>query len=344
MNNEMEKLLNEENDIFQEVHKGKTVKGSILIKRRDEYYVDIKHKTDGILPRSEMIEGEELNEGDEVYFKVTKVDKTSGEVFLSRKKAQELEIFDSINIDEIVNVKVQSENKKGLIVFYKNVLRGFIPLSHVELDYLDKNELGNYIGKEFEAKIIDLDKDKRRFILSRKDILKNKMEQKKNDFIELSKETDTFKGTIKDIKDYGLFVDVNGITGLVHISEVSWEKNINLKDRFKNNQEIDVKVISFDEKQNRLALSIKQLEENPWVKFLKEYKEDDEIKGIVKNIKDYGVFVKLNDFVDGFVHISNLSKDFIKHPKDIVKLDDELELKIINIDGESKKVELKILE
>lgn len=340
MNNEMEKLLMEEENLFQEVNKGKIVRGKILIEKEDCYYVDLSYKTDGVLPKSEMLEDETLAIGDQVDLQVLKIDKNSGEVILSKRRVDEFKVWDDIKVGDIVEVKVSEKNPKGLIVKYKDGLRGFMPLSHIEMKYLSEEELDKYLGQKMDVEIIDLDQKKRRFVVSRKNILKKENDTVKKDLIQKLENQKVFKGTVKEIMDYGAFVDIGGITGLVHISELSWDRKEKVSDLLSIGQEVEVKVLDFDENKGRLSLSIKSLQSNPWDQFIATHKEEDVVNGEVKNVKEYGIFVNLAPTVDGFVHISNISSDFVKNPKEVVSAGQKVEVKILKIDVENKKIEL----
>lgn len=341
MYNEMEKLLMEQEELFQEIRKGNIVNGVILLEKNDEYYVDINYKTEGVLPKSEVSEEENLQVGDSVKVKVMRIDKNSGEVLLSKTKAESSKLWNEIMLNKIIDVKVVDKNDRGLIATYKGNLKGFIPLGHVELSFIDKSKLNTYIGEEYDVEVIDFNPEKRRLILSRKSILEQKKGEMKKVILDKMEKENLFTGVIKDIKDYGLFVDLNGLIGLVHLSELSWNKNASTAN-YKVGDKVDVKILSFDTEKDKLSLSIKALTQDPWNEFVKSYNVEDVVSAEIKNVKEYGVFVKLNDVVDGFVHISNLSEDFIKHPNDVVNIGDNIDLEIIKIDVENKKIELKV--
>ena len=243
---------------------------------------------------------------------------------------------------DIINVKVTEKNEKGLIAKFKGSIRGFLPLSHIETRFIGEDALDKYIGQEFETEIIDLDPKKRRLILSRKNILLKEQNELKKELVSKIVEGEVFKGIVKDIKDYGIFVDLGGITGLVHVSELSWNRKDNIEKSYKIDQEVDVQVLSFDPEKERLSLSIKALMPNPWDVFVQNNHVGDILSGEVKNIKDYGIFVSLGDGIDGFVHISNISSDFIKNPGEVVKVGDKIDARILNIDSQAQKIELTL--
>lgn len=342
MSSEMEKLLMEEETRYQEVYKGSIVKGKVMIEKEDSFYVDLNYKTDGILPKDQILETETVHVGDEITVQVVKIDKNTGDILLSKRKVDEFKVWDDIEAGNIIAVKIVESNAKGLIGAYKGSVRGFIPLSHIELKFIGEEALKSYMGKTFEVEVIDIDPKKRRLILSRKNILLKQQEEMRKEIIDKLVEGATFEGTIKDIKDYGVFVDIGGITGLVHVSEISWDRSENIRNLYKVEDRVKVQVINFDRESDRLSLSIKALIEHPWKEFVAKYKVSDTITGEVKNIKEYGAFVNLHPTVDGFVHISNLSSEFIKNPNEVLKVGQKVEVRIISIDEESKKIELSM--
>ena len=343
MSNEMEMLLLEQENNYQEIYKGTVIEGTVLVEKSDAYYVDLQYKTDGVLPKSEVFDDEEIHVGDKIKLFVIKIDKNNGEIILSKKRVDEIGAWDDIQKGDIIQVKGLEVNSKGLIVGYKGNLRGFIPLSHIELRYINEDIAKSYIGKEFETEILDIDPKKRRLILSRKSILQKSQDEKLKELSDKIEEGKVFTGVVKDIKDYGIFVDIGGIVGLVHVSEISWNRNKKIQDMFKLNQEIQVQILSYVPEEKRLSLSIKSLEAHPWDEYVKSHNEGDIVDGEVKNIKDYGAFINLSPIVDGFVHISNLSESFVKNPSEILKVGDKIKVRIIGINPDEKKIELSML-
>lgn len=343
MINEMEKLLLEEEQNYQEVYKGSRVKGIVEVVKPDSYYISLSYKTDGILPKSETNSDEDIKVGDELDLEVVKIDKNTGEIVLSKKRIDDFKAWEEISIGDVIKVKAVEKNDKGLICKYKGNVRGFIPLSHIEARFVGDESLDKYIGQEFDAEIIDLVPKKKRLILSRKNLLIKELEEVKSQLVNKLVEGAVFEGEIKDIKDYGIFVDIGGVTGLVHVSELSWNRRDNVEKMYKIGDHVDVQVLSYDPEKDRLSLSIKSLIPNPWAVFSSENHSGDIVEGEVKNIKDYGVFVSIEDGIDGFIHISNISKNYIKNPADVVSIGDKLEAKILNVDAEAKKIELTLI-
>lgn len=342
MINEMERLLLEEEQNYQEVYKGSRVKGTVEVVKPDSFYISLNYKTDGVLPKSEAGDCEDIKVGDALDLEVIKIDKNTGEIILSKRRLDDFKAWDEIKLGDIINVKVSEKNEKGLIAKFKGSIRGFLPLSHIETKFIGEDALDKYLGTEFDTEIIDLDPKKRRLILSRKNILLKAQNANKQNLLSKIVEGSVFKGIVRDIKDYGIFVDLGGLTGLVHVSELSWSRKDNIEKSFKIDQEIDVQVLSFDPEKERLSLSVKSLTPNPWEVFVSNTNVGDVLAGEVKNIKEYGVFVSLGEGIDGFVHISNISSDFIKSPAEVLNVGDKIDAKILNIDPQTQKIELTL--
>lgn len=340
MSSEMEKLLQEEEQNYEEVYRGSIVKGYVERVKPDSYYITLNYKTDGVLPRSEMSGDEELQVGDEVSLEVIKIDKNTGEIILSKKRLDAFKAWDDLEVGKVIDVKVAEIGNKGLIVKYKNSIKGFIPLSHVANRFVKDEDLQEFAGQEFQAEIIDVEPRKRRLILSRKVIIAREEEAKRDEFVKTLEVCNVYTGVVRDIKNYGMFVDLGAMTGLVHISELSWNRRDKIEELYKVDDEVQVKVVDFDPEKGRLSLSIKALSEDPFETFRKNAKVDDIIECTVKNIKEYGVFVKLNETVDGFIHISNLSSSYVKNPNEVVSQGDVITARIISINEETQKVEL----
>ena len=340
MSSEMEKLLQEEEQNYEEVYRGSIVKGYVERVKPDSYYITLNYKTDGVLPRSEMSGDEELQVGDEVSLEVIKIDKNTGEIILSKKRLDAFKAWDDLEVGKVIDVKVAEIGNKGLIVKYKNSIKGFIPLSHVANRFVKDEDLQEFAGQEFQAEIIDVEPRKRRLILSRKVIIAREEEAKRDEFVKTLEVGNVYTGVVRDIKKYGMFVDLGAMTGLVHISELSWNRRDKIEELYKVDDEVQVKVVDFDPEKGRLSLSIKALSEDPFETFRKNAKVDDIIECTVKNIKEYGVFVKLNETVDGFIHISNLSSSYVKNPNEVVSQGDVITARIISINEETQKVEL----
>lgn len=335
-----ELLKMEEYSFRNNIGKGDIVKGTIIGKKNDEYYVSFGYKIDGILPISEVNEDVELNIDDKVDLIV--INKSSDEVILSQVKAEEINTWNNLKIGNVIDVTIVDKNNSGLIGKYKGI-RGFIPLSHINTRFTREVNFDDYKNKKFKSEVLDVDSRKNKLVVSIKNILMKEETQRKNVAIESLNENEVYGGIIKDVKEYGIFVDINGIVGLVHKSEASWNRNEDPTKSFNKGDKVKVKVLSFDKEKERLSLSIKALQKNPWETFIENYEVGDIIEGKIRSIKDYGIFVTIDNLMDGFVHISNLSYEFVKSAKDIVKVGEEVKAKILSIDLSSHRIELSML-
>ena len=337
----MNELLKMEEDLFKSnIRKGELVKGTIIGKKNGEYYVSFGYKTDGILPMNEVAEDLELNVNDTLDLIV--INKTSDEVILSQIKAEEVNTWKNLNIGDIIDITIIDKNNSGLIGKYKSI-RAFIPLSHVSTRFTREINFDDYKNKKFKAEVLDVDNKKNKLVVSMKNILMKEETQRKNAALESISENEVYDGIIKDIKDYGIFVDINGIVGLVHKSEVTWKRNEDHTKMFSKGDKVKVKVLSFDREKEKLSLSIKALQKSPWETFVETFEVGDVVEGKVRSIKDYGAFVTIDNLIDGFVHISNLSYEFVKSAKDIVNIGEEVKVKILSIDLSNHRVELSMV-
>ncbi len=340
MSSEMEKLLQEEEQNYEEVYKGSIVKGYVERVKPDSYYITLNYKTDGVLPKTEMSGEEDLQVGDEVSLEVIKIDKNTGEIILSKKRLDAFKAWDDLEIGKIIDVKVAEIGNKGLIVKYKNSVKGFIPLSHVANKFIKDEDLQGLSNQDLQVEVIDVEPRKRRLILSRKNVVAREENVKREEFIKTLAIGNVYTGIVRDIKNYGMFVDLGAMTGLVHISELSWNRRDKIEQLYKVGDEVEVKVVEYDPEKERLSLSIKALTTDPFVVFQNNTQVDDIVECVVKNIKEYGVFVKLNEDVDGFIHISNLSSSYVKNPGEVVSQGDTVTAKVLSINSETQKVEL----
>jgi ribosomal protein S1 len=338
---DMNELLKMEEYSFRNnIGKGDIVRGTIIGKKNDEYYVSFGYKIDGILPENEVDEDLQLNIDDKIDLIVVK--KSSDEVILSQIKAEEINTWKSLKIGNVIDVTIVDKNNSGLICKYKSI-RAFIPLSHVNTRFTRDINFDDYKNKKIKAEVLDVDNRKNKLVVSLKNILMKEETQKKNTALESLNENEIYDGIIKDVKEYGLFVDINGIVGLVHKTETTWNRNEDITKVFNKGDKVKVKILSFDKEKERLSLSIKALQKNPWETFVETYEVGDIVEGKIRSIKDYGVFVTIDNLMDGFVHISNLSHEFVKSAKDIVKVGEEVKAKILSIDISKHRIELSML-
>lgn len=351
---------NEENISFEELYNNsikdvkleKTVTGKIIeITKKGEIFVDLGYKADGIIPRSEYSfnendnPDEEFKIGDTITADVIKQNDGLGNVLLSYKRVKNRDLRnkfeEKVNNNEIFEDKITEVTDKGFIVNYEGI-RVFIPLSLAGITREEKIE--EYKDKNVKFKIVEYEPKQRKVIGSIKIIKEEEKAKTDKEFwnnIEVGKE---YEGTVTSISSYGAFVDIGGVQGLLHISEVSWSKNVNLNEILNVNQKIKVKIKELDKENKRIKLSYEEKGANPWDTIESKYNINDIVKVEVVKIMPFGVFVKLEDGIEGLVHISQICEKRIVKAEEVLKIGQHVNAKILDIDKEKNKMELSIKE
>ncbi len=332
-------------EAFDKSREEATTEGVIVEIKSDEVYVDIGKKSEGILALSE-IQGDNskllFNVGDSI--KVAVMGSRGGRSLLSHKKALRKEkVIEFIknyqeNQDDIFTVKVVGKNKGGLIVVDENDVEFFLPKSQYGF-----KETNNIIGKTFKVKIIKIDKDEQSIIVSRKKTLDDERRKRKELINNVAQQEDLIEGIVKKITTYGMFVDVGGVDGLVHYSEISYKGPVNPGTLYKEGDKVPVKVIKYDKERKHLSLSIKAALPDPWSEIKDTLDIGDTIKVIVSNIEPYGAFVDLGNDIEGFLHISEISWDKnIKNPKDYINKGQEIDVEVIEINPNERRLRVSL--
>ncbi|EDJ8734584.1 30S ribosomal protein S1 [Campylobacter jejuni] len=332
-------------EAFDKSREEATTEGVIVEIKNDEVYVDIGKKSEGILALSE-IQGDNskllFNVGDSI--KVAVMGSRGGRSLLSHKKALRKEkVIEFIknyqeNQDDIFTVKVVGKNKGGLIVVDENDVEFFLPKSQYGF-----KETNNIIGKTFKVKIIKIDKDEQSIIVSRKKTLDDERRKRKELINNVAQQEDLIEGIVKKITTYGMFVDVGGVDGLVHYSEISYKGPVNPGTLYKEGDKVPVKVIKYDKERKHLSLSIKAALPDPWSEIKDTLDIFDTIKVIVSNIEPYGAFVDLGNDIEGFLHISEISWDKnIKNPKDYINKGQEIDVEVIEINPNERRLRVSL--
>lgn len=333
---------------FTKIHRGEVVKGEVIYVNENEVTVNINYKADGIITRDEVsnepVDPRTLfKQGDEIEVCVLRIDDGDGNVVLSYKKVMEAQIWEKLeekfNNNEIVKVKVQSQIKGGLSVLVDG-LNGFMPASQVSVNYID--DFSVFKGQTFDARIIDFDKGKRRLVVSKKVVDKEELEKNVEKLWETLEEGQTVKGTVQRLTDFGAFVDLGGIDGLIHISDLSWVRVKKPSEVVKVGDEVETLILAIDKERNRISLGLKQTTEEPWTVFIRESKVGDIVEGKVVSLLDFGAFIKLKQGVDGLLHVSQISVEHVEKPSDVLQLGQTVRVKITEINEEKKKISLSI--
>lgn len=345
-NNEMMEAI--ENS-FTKIHRGDILKGEVIYVTNNEVMVNINYKSDGIVNREELSNDPDAKPkdlykvGDEIDVYVVKLDDGEGNVVLSAKRVNDFKNWDTIekifNDKERVECKVLNNIKGGLSILVNGV-SGFMPASQVSINFV--SDLSIYKGKTLIAKIIDFDKEKKRVILSRKEVEREELNNKRKELWASLEVDQIVEGVVQRLTDFGAFVDLGGVDGLIHISDLSWNRVKHPSNVVKEGQKVLVKVLSLDKEKNRISLGLKQTIEEPWTAFSKNVNVGDVVEGTVVNLLDFGAFVRLKEGVDGLLHVSQISKEHINKPADVLKVGEKLNVKVIDINEEEKKISLSL--
>ncbi|MBZ7950347.1 30S ribosomal protein S1 [Campylobacter sp. LH-2024] len=333
-------------DAFDKSKEEAMAEGVIVEIKNDEVYIDIGKKSEGILPIAEI----QNNDGQLLFkigdkIKVAVVGYYSGRSLLSHKKALRKEKvigfiknYKEEDSENIFNVKVVGKNKGGLIVIDDNDIEFFLPKSQYGF-----KENNNVLGKTFKVKIIKIDHEEQSIIVSRKKTLDDERKRRKELINNITQEQGIIEGTVKKITTYGMFVDVGGIDGLVHYSEISYKGPVNPSLFYKEGDKVPVKIISYNKERKHLSLSIKAALPDPWSEIKDNLEVGDTIKVIVSNIEPYGAFVDLGNDIEGFLHISEISWDKnIKNPKDHISKGQEIDVEVIEINSEERRLRVSL--
>ncbi len=332
---------------FKTIRNGEVVEGKVIAVKEDEAILNIGYKSDGILTRNEYTNEPNadlttiLKVGDTMEVKVVKVNDGEGQVILSYKRLAaekgNKRIQEAFENKEVLTAKVAQVLDGGLSVVLDEV-RIFIPASLVSNVY--EKDLSTYAGKEIEFVISEYNPKRRRYIGDRKQLLVAKKEEMQKELFARIKEGDVVEGTVKNVTDFGAFIDLGGADGLLHISEMSWGRVENPKKTFKVGQEL--KVLIKEIEGTKIALSLKFDELNPWKDAEKKYAVGDTVTGKVARMTDFGAFVELEEGVDALLHVSQISKEHIEKPADVLSIGQEVTAKIVDFNEADKKISLSI--
>lgn len=349
--NEMHDLMDEIEKALRLPKAGEIVNGSVILVNEREVVVNLGCKKDGILPIAEvaMEENQKLTdlfkEGDEVQAKVLKTDDGDGNILLSKRKLVVNEHWDEITAayDEkvYIEVKVQREVKGGVIAVYKEV-SGFIPLSQLSDKYVENAD--DFLGKNLTVKVTRVDQRRNKAVFSHKAYLAEEKSKKLKEIWDSLNVGDTVPGTVMRFTDYGAFVDIGGIDGLLHISEISWGKLKHPQEALTIGEEINVKILSMNEEKGKISLGLKQNKPEPWSVIDENYQVNQVISGTVVQIKEYGAFIELEPGLDGLVHISEINHNRVNNIADELSIGQTVSAKILEIDKERKRISLSIKE
>lgn len=350
-NNSMAQFMDQIDLAMRVPRRGHVIKGKIVQVTDSSLIVNIGYKSDGIVPLEEIssgassdaLKGYEENQELDVY--IVKTDDGEGNVLLSLKRvsmdADWTELEEIYAKESLIDVKVTEAVKGGVVAYYKEA-RGFIPASQLSVKFVD--EVREFVGKTLSARVIEFNRERKRAVFSHKVVMQKDLVAKKAKVWEKAVVGATVEGEVKRITNFGVFIDLGGIDGMVHISELTWGRIKSPQDLVKIGQTVAVKVIGADPVKEKISLSLKQLNNDPWSDFETKYVVGQVYTGKVVNLTDFGAFVELEPGVEGLVHVSHISKKRIEKPSDELKIGDSREVKLLEVDVNSKKVKLSIKE
>lgn len=344
----MDDLLAQASDSVKQLTTGEVVHGTILSIKKHEVLIDLGPLGVGLVPRREVSMSNNYAEGDEVTASVVEVELDNGYSLLSMRKAARDrgwdEVATKLESGEIVTVTPYDANRGGLLAEYEGV-RGFLPVSQLSAEHYprvgssDKDEilqrLNVLVNKEIRVRILDADRKANKLIFSEKEAIKEGLAER---FEKLSV-GDTIKGIVTGVVDFGVFVNVEGIEGLIHISEISWERVNNPSDYVKVGQTVEAKIIAIDKE--RLSLSMKQLTKDPWLDEVEQFKSGEDVEGTVTRITPFGAFVQLSPAVEALVHVSELGGDGTD-PEKVFTLNERKTFNVLEIDKDNRKISLSL--
>ncbi len=336
-------LLNEYLPSEKQFSGEEIIRGVVRAISKDFILVDVGRKSDGVVQSSEFTPEElkHLRVGDQVEVVIERWEDERGNICLSRQKAATLRIWETVgrayDTGELVRGTIVSRVNGGLQVDIG--VKAFLPNSQVALRPI-KN-LDELIGKTFDFKVIKYDPKRGNIVISRRDLLEKEREELKTKTLERLQEGAVVKGLVKNITYYGVFIDLGGIDGLLHITDMSWGRVNHPSEMFKIGDEVEVKVLKFDRETERVSLGLKQISEDPWQHAAEKYSSGKIVRGRVVALEDYGAFVELEKGIEGLIHISEMSwTRRVKHPSKVVAIGDEVEVKILEIDVPSRRISL----
>lgn len=344
----MDDLLASESSVKQ-LLAGETITGTVLTLKKHEVLIDLGAQGVGLVPRREVGFSRQLNVGDEVTASIVDSELDNGYALLSLRKAAKDRGWEDVIVrqeaGEIITVSPYDANRGGLLVEFEGV-RGFLPVSQLSAEHYprvgssDKDEilqrLNGLVGMELQVRILDADRRANKLIFSEKEAIKDGLVAR---FAKLSV-GDSVKGVATGVVDFGVFVNVDGIEGLVHISEISWERVNNPGDYVKVGQTIDAKIISIDK--DRLSLSMKQLTQDPWLDEVEKLAKGTEVEGTVTRITPFGAFVQLSPAVEALVHISELGGGNDVDPEKVFTLNERKNFTVLDVDRDNRKISLSL--
>src|SRR6056300_599328 len=320
------------------------VEGKVTVMTDREVIIDINSKSEGVVSLNEFRYNPELAVGDSVEVLVDRQEDKNGQLVLSHRKARSIKAWDRVNEahdnDEIVKGYVKARTKGGMIVDVFG-LEAFLPGSQIDVKPI--RDYDQYVDKTMEFKVVKINHEFKNVVVSHKALIEADLEEQKKEIISKLEKGQVLEGVVKNITSYGVFIDLGGVDGLVHITDLSWSRINHPNEVVELDQKLNVVILDFDDNKSRIQLGLKQLEKHPWEALGEELKVGDKVKGKVVVIADYGAFVEVAEGVEGLVHVSEMSwSTHLRSAKDVVKVGDEVEAVVLTLDREDRKMSLGI--
>ncbi|MCC8088547.1 MAG: 30S ribosomal protein S1 [Rikenellaceae bacterium] len=323
---------------------GEVVEGTVVILSKREVVVNIGYKSEGIIPITEFHYNPELAIGEKVEVYVESAEDKRGQLILSHKKARQLRSWDRVNEaldkDEIIKGYIKCRTKGGMIVDVFGI-EAFLPGSQIDVKPIRDYDI--YVGKTMEFKVVKINQEFRNVVVSHKALIEAELEQQKIDIISKLEKGQILEGTVKNITSYGVFIDLGGVDGLIHITDLSWGRVNHPEEILQLDQKLNVVILNFDDTKKRIALGLKQLTAHPWDALSEGLQVGDKVKGKVVVMADYGAFVEIAPGVEGLIHVSEMSwSQHLRSAQEFMKVGDEVEAVILTLDREERKMSLGI--
>ena len=331
-------------DTFNQINQGEIISGIVVSINNKDVVLNVGFKSDGLVSTSEFRDTPDLKIGDTVDVFVEAPEDANGQLILSRKRAKTQRSWESINEaldnDRIINGFVKSRTKGGLIVDIMGV-EAFLPGSQIDIKPIRDYDV--YVGKTMEFKVVKINHEFKNVVVSHKILIEDDLESQKVEIVSKLEKGQVLEGTVKNITDFGVFIDLGGVDGLLHITDISWGRIEHPKEVLSLDQTINVVVLDFDDEKKRIALGLKQLSEHPWESLDKDLAVGSKVKGKIVTVADYGAFLEIIPGVEGLIHVSEMSwSQNLRSPQEFLKVSDEIEAEILTLDREERKMSLGI--
>ncbi len=365
LDSKLKKKLEDSLAAYKQLKPGDYVYGTVIAKEPGTLIVDVGARCEGVISgrelKSKVIDVDSLQVGDKVLVYVVTPEARDGSLVLSIKRTEEIKIWLDLEKaqrnNEVLEATVVEVNTGGVIVELENGVRGFIPISQLDpsrifesgkkmygkdISSVIQKKLTELLGEKLKVKIIELNREKGKIIFSEKAVILEDEYNRNKEMLKNVKEGDVLEGTVTAITPYGIFVNVGGLEGLVHLSELSWDKVTDVSALYSIGDKVKVMVLDIGEGGRRVAYSIKRLYKDPWKEKIKKYKPGDIVEGVVEGVVDYGAFVRIEEGINGLIHISELSDKLVRNPADIVKPGQKVKVMILSISETERHLSLSL--